>query len=528
MPEKKQPRLVTQRLSKKQRDNEGLGVAVFLFAYSIVSALGWIRQLRRNGGRRMGMGETTWRMLVVGIVLWAGPAWAALDISPAFLGMYRKTIVIENELFTHATRVGVDPRVARAVVIQDSGGNGRPLSGTKARSYFQIPPNMLRSLGAQTNIEAGLKYLAQLQSQYDREDIVLAAYYAGPEAVVDNRPLRLDTLQYVLSVSLYKAVLERYEPEVRRQAEALSLRQAGKADSWETLARTTGISASVLRMYNPFLAAQPLPAGAQIVYPASAPASFLEYEAGSVYYTSRIGDSYVRIAQTLGVDLESFRRDNDLWQLQQLPVGIRLRATVPTVSPFYQFASKSNRARGTAIAQRRSQSSAGQPDGQTPRHRIKRGETLEKIARRYGTTVSALMRANNLRSSRIHAGTWLVIPGSENSIGRSVTQTPRQHRIKRGETLEKIARRYGTTVSALMRANNLRSSRIHAGATLVIPTGGSAGRAVTRAPRRHRVRWGETLGKIARRYRTTVSALMRANNLRSSRIYAGALLLIPR
>jgi hypothetical protein len=192
-------------------------------------------------------------------------------------------------------------------------------------------------LGVRTNIEAGIKYLAALQKQFDRAEYAIAAYNAGPDTISKDRPLSLETLQYVLSVGHYRWVLRRYESEIRRQSQVLQLRRVQRGESWERLARATGIPADVLRLYNPFLAVRPLQAGSFIAYPPAVPANLLKYEGEEVYYTSRIGDSGLQLALIFGVPLDTFRTDNDLWQLQPLPVGVRLRLALPANSPLRQL-----------------------------------------------------------------------------------------------------------------------------------------------------------------------------------------------
>jgi LysM repeat protein len=83
---------------------------------------------------------------------------------------------------------------------------------------------------------------------------------------------------------------------------------------------------------------------------------------------------------------------------------------------------------------------------------------LEKIAERYNTTADVIMSANNLRSAdRIYVGQRLKIPAmqgdGEDGKGRAVR--PSVYVVKRGDTLEEIAQRHDTTVTALVSINDL-------------------------------------------------------------------------
>jgi LysM repeat protein len=350
------------------------------------------------------------------VVLWAQPVLGTIEISPSFLGMYRKTMQIENALTTYAARYKLDPSLARAVVLQESGGNAALVSSAGARGYFQVMPATFRMLGVRTNIEAGIKYLGQLCRQFGREDYAIAAYNAGPGTIAKDRPLRLETLQYVINVGHYKSVLRLYEPEVRRQAQAVKLWKVRQGDSWSTIAQETSVPTPFLLLYNPFLASRPLQAGAVVAYPTTVPHNLLEWEEEELYYTSRIGDSYLNLALVFGVGLETFRRDNDLWRLQQLPVGMQLQVAIPQDSPFQrvQLVSPPAMVRTIALGVQPTRKSAPLPPPvATPArtHKVRRGDSLTTIARRYQTTVQALMRANSLRQSRIQAGTSLLIPG---------------------------------------------------------------------------------------------------------------------
>lgn len=398
-----------------------------------------------------GKGWGLW--LIVG--LWATPAWATPEISPSFLGMYRKTMVIERELGTYAARYGVNPRLARAVLIQESGGNDKLVSSAGARGYFQVMPGTFRLLGVRSNIEAGIKYLGQMKRRFGREDYAVAAYNAGPGRIGNTRPLPLETLQYVIGVGHYKSVLRLHEAEIARQAAPIRLTRARKGDSWETLARRTGLSAPLLRLYNPFLALRPLRSGTLVAHPQSAPAPLLESDGEHLYYTSRIGDSHLNLAFVFGIDLETFRRDNDLWRLQQLAPGIRLRLRLPPDSPFRTLPTT---AVTKPLPQQPVKTFAPLPDPRiaTPQNRaaaktVKQAKT-EKKAR-------AMTSAKHRRVKALA------------KVKHAKNESRRVHQVRRGETLGSIARRYGTSVRALMLANSLRTSRIQAGVALRLPNG---------------------------------------------------------
>jgi LysM repeat protein len=118
---------------------------------------------------------------------------------------------------------------------------------------------------------------------------------------------------------------------------------------------------------------------------------------------------------------------------------------------------------------------AGLAEGASPTvHVVSRGDTLYAVARRYGTTVNAIVQANSLRNSNwIYVGQRLVIPAT--TAASSTSSSGSVHVVQRGENLYRIALHYGTTVQALALANNLsNTSLIYTGQRLVISGGGSS------------------------------------------------------
>ncbi|MEM6644861.1 MAG: LysM peptidoglycan-binding domain-containing protein, partial [Bacteroidota bacterium] len=156
-------------------------------------------------------------------------------------------------------------------------------------------------------------------------------------------------------------------------------------------------------------------------------------------------------------------------------------------------------------------------------YRVRRGDTLNKIARRYGVSVSDLRNWNSLRSSRINAGQRLSIyadnpTAASNSASSGSSKVT--YRVRRGDTLSGIAERYGVRVSDIRRWNNLSSSRIRSGQRLTIERSGNAGSGTSQATT-YTVRRGDSLYNIAKKHGTSVSNLKRWNSLSSNRIKPG-------
>jgi len=105
------------------------------------------------------------------------------------------------------------------------------------------------------------------------------------------------------------------------------------------------------------------------------------------------------------------------------------------------------------------------------RYRVARGDTLSKIAGKYGVSVSSILKLNTIRNAnRISVGQYLVIPvRAEVRRSRDLV-----HTVERGDTLAKIAPRYGATVRQLQEWNGLRGTTIHIGQQLKVQLATSA------------------------------------------------------
>jgi N-acetylmuramoyl-L-alanine amidase len=167
-------------------------------------------------------------------------------------------------------------------------------------------------------------------------------------------------------------------------------------------------------------------------------------------------------------------------------------------------------------------------------HQVKPGESLEKIAKKYGVTVEDLKRWNNLRSNVIRAGEVLIIKDKEEAKREAKKETkkevkkeeePKIHIVKTGETLRDIAKKYGVSVEELKAWNNLTTNKPKPGTKLILqpPT-----EKAEKSNIYHVVKKGETLETIAKKYGTTPTAIKELNNLKQDKVYAGQKLLVKR
>jgi LysM repeat protein/N-acetylmuramoyl-L-alanine amidase len=150
-------------------------------------------------------------------------------------------------------------------------------------------------------------------------------------------------------------------------------------------------------------------------------------------------------------------------------------------------------------------------------YRVRRGDTLSKIARQFAIPVYKLKAINRLDGDVIHVGQKLRLKSAAPARSASADdhyEEPREYTVRRGDTLSKIALRFDVGLSFLRQINKLKSDLIRPGQKLRL-------RASRLEEAVHVVKEGETLTEIARRYRVSVSQLQRLNALVGDRILIG-------
>ena len=264
--------------------------------------------------------------------------------------------------------------------------------------------------------------------------------------------------------------------------------------SLSDIAALVGVHDSILVALNPELRRGVLPPGPgpyQLRLPLNTAEKFIAAVEAmperdskpATAYVVRRGDSLGRIAQRHGITVSDLRSVNGLRGSlihpgQQLiipgPGGSGTIALAEGRATSVRYGSRlihpvafDSESRSTPILR----ASLGSASASTSRassastnrrtiHRVRRGDTLSGLANRYGTSVRSIQDWNRLSGTRIRVGQQLIVYPNE----RSGTV----HVVRRGESLSRIASRYGTSVRRIRELNSLRSSTIHPGQRLKI------------------------------------------------------------
>jgi LysM repeat protein len=156
------------------------------------------------------------------------------------------------------------------------------------------------------------------------------------------------------------------------------------------------------------------------------------------------------------------------------------------------------------------------------------GDTLWKIAAKFNTTINEIVNLNNLDPNKyLYIGQKLKVPASDSP---EPAPQPVIYTVQSGDTLWKIAQKFGTTIDAIVKANNLDQTKyLYIGQKITIPSEPTTPEPPVIQPVIHTVVSGDTLWKISVKYGTTIDAIVKANNLDPAKyLYIGQKITIPR
>jgi LysM repeat protein len=178
--------------------------------------------------------------------------------------------------------------------------------------------------------------------------------------------------------------------------------------------------------------------------------------------------------------------------------------------------------------------SATQVAGQGTVYKVRLGDTLGSIAQQFGVSTDAIIRLNSLANPDVlMVGQELKIPGQQDASaqGSSGQAGDRVYVVSKGDTLSSIAKRLGVSLAELQKLNNIANpDQISVGQKLRVPASGSGSSATSTSGqgKTYVVQQGDTLFKIALRFGITVAALQSANSISDpNKVYPGQVLKIP-
>lgn len=177
-------------------------------------------------------------------------------------------------------------------------------------------------------------------------------------------------------------------------------------------------------------------------------------------------EAHFKIVKLKGqIDLQKFARDAGInrSELHNLNAGFKRWATSPKGPHRLLIPINANgNVSHAEIAAQRAQAI------NYHNHRIRQGESLSTISRKYGVTTNALRTSNNIKGSKIRAGKNLLIPvrkaasttvvnqiASADKIKVDFNNTPISHTVKKGDTMWSISRFYNINLSNLLSWNKL-------------------------------------------------------------------------
>lgn len=395
---------------------------------------------------------------------------------------------------SEAEQRGIPTELALLPVIESS-YNPFAYSHASAAGMWQFIPGTGKIFGLKQNwwfdgrrdviesTRAAYDFLTQLHSKFGSWELALAAYNAGPGAV--QRSIN------------------------RNLAEGLP------ADFWSLRLPSETMS------YVPRFLAM-----AQLI---KSPESF------GVSLRPIMDQPYFRVVDTNGqIDLESAASlaGVSLKELYQLNPGFNRWATDPE-GPHRLLIPASL---PTDFAQQISALPAPERVA-VENYTVKKGDTLFKVAKRFGTTPAELKRLNKLKSNQLKNGSTLVVSQTRNGsaeyarvqaelFGKSLSTASNKkvvsrYKVRRGDTLSSVARKHGVSTKQLAKLNGLRvKSHLKQGQVLKVNgKAGSNSRTASRGNAKgkgkrisYEVRKGDTLFSISKRYNVSVKQIRNWNS----------------
>ncbi|WP_198334701.1 LysM peptidoglycan-binding domain-containing protein [Psychrobacter namhaensis] len=252
-------------------------------------------------------------------------------------------------------------------------------------------------------------------------------------------------------------------------------------------------------------------------------------------YKVKAGDGLIALARQFNVPTATLASLNGIGATDSLYVGQTLK--VPASVDFNSATSTSSTSNSGSVA--------------TTNYKVKAGDTLIGIANSVGVSPTELAAVNSNfgAKARLQRGQTIKVPASKELVDRQLNDKEVSYKVKSGDTLTGVAKRYNIGLSDLAAANNLTTnSNLILGRTITIPASGSAAVASSTTQsnsssastassngkklgntENYKVQSGDGLIALARQFGVSVEDLAATNNLATNaQLQRGQTLKVPK
>ncbi len=178
--------------------------------------------------------------------------------------------------------------------------------------------------------------------------------------------------------------------------------------------------------------------------------SFASTSAANISYTVRKGDNLQRISKKYSVSVSEIKESNGLKSCK-LSVGKKL--SLPSSEKKHRNKEAAHNAK--KYPSRHLASYRPKNEISETVHIVKKGDTLISVAKKYGITVNELRNANNLKKGRLKVGQHISI--------KSKSHAPNTYVARKGDTVRKVAKRFGLSADDLKEINGLKGNALKKG-----------------------------------------------------------------
>jgi len=407
-----------------------------------------------------------------------------------FLRSYRRSGQYREMILKAFAEAGL-PRELAWLPLIESGFKIRALSPARALGLWQFIPSTGHRFGLkrdewvdermnpEKSTQAAIEYLRELHRIFGDWTTVLAAYNCG-----GTRVLRVIRSQNINYLDNFWDLYQRLPKETRR--------------------------------YVPrFLAVMIIldePEKYGIKLPEMNPKR--EFETIEVNKPMRL----VNIARSLGIGVKV---------LEELNADLRHQVTPP-----YAHVLKVPKGKGEVLTAKLDRIPRYSPK-KVPRyvyHLIRHGETLSHISARYKVGIATITRTNKIKKSTIlRVGQKLKIPITPKRKARLANASkPKAYRVRKGDSLWRVAYRHNISTKELMRINKLQSSTIKVGQKLLVPES-KGRRRIPANTKVYEVKPGDSPYQIAVNHDMKLERFLKLNRLKlKSRIFPGQVVLVDK